>query len=783
MTNQSDHAGIRAGARAGFFCALLLLAAPAVPGAPNSDAPWTDPDRIDLQMDISQLGSEQLRLLHHAVLARHCFYFEDAHVRAEFRQYQQDHCGYGYVLGDRPLAAADVHLAPAESVFVSRLQAREAQLRSGGIRQEGAGFAFDLRAVVNRSQFTQLGDSVWARLARDGCVALPGEHEQLYHVYEANAYHLVPNFITTDAILQLHHLYFDYTLRTVEQESLLPGVRRLCKTLAQRFRARYEAASADSLAPVLLTAAQYFAIAAALAAGDTTGTPPVWLPAAGATDYAAQWDLIHDADRKQFGPLLGTVDYTLFKPRGHYTRTAPLQDYFRVMTWLGLPGFVLEEGTAPIALPLLIVHELTRDTALWQAWQAIDEPIRFYVGPTDDITPTLVLEVARELCGDGAPLADWLGRREEIRRLLIARDPTRIRPQAPDDRRLPQVRFLGLRYIPDSEIFQKLTDWQQRRFPTGLDVFAVMQVPLAEQVLRSQPIAWAPYWPTVDTLRKQLGDWQPREDEDNLYRRWLRLLRTLNQPAPAGAPAAVRGPAWAAKNLQTGLASWAELRHDTILYAKQSAAECGGDERPHRLVGYVEPRPDVWREMLALQRFTLDQLARRSLLGTSLRGLGAQIGELLEFLALVSEKEIAGEALSNQELDKIASFGGELEFLTLGLLMDGLGQWYDVTGPDRLVAVVADVHTAGGTVLEAGVGLGDELYVLVEIDGGLYLTRGAVFSYYEFPWPANDRLTDEQWQRMLHEGRAPERPPWTERLLLPEPAPPLPARYRYSSGC
>ena len=29
------------------------------------------------------------------------------------------------------------------------------------------------------------------------------------------------------------------------------------------------------------------------------------------------------------------------------------------------------------------------------------------------------------------------------------------------------------------------------------------------------------------------------------------------------------------KNLNTALASWAELKHDTILYGKQSGAECG----------------------------------------------------------------------------------------------------------------------------------------------------------------------------------------------------------------
>jgi hypothetical protein len=51
-------------------------------------------------------------------------------------------------------------------------------------------------------------------------------------------------------------------------------------------------------------------------------------------------------------------------------------------------------------------------------------------------------------------------------------------------------------------------------------------------------------------------------------------------------------------------------------------------------------------------------------------------------------------------------------------------------------------------VLEVGVGFPWELLVVVPTNQGLVLTRGAMFSYFEFPWDMNDRLTDAQWQEM-----------------------------------
>ena len=55
-----------------------------------------------------------------------------------------------------------------------------------------------------------------------------------------------------------------------------------------------------------------------------------------------------------------------------------------------------------------------------------------------------------------------------------------------------------------------------------------------------------------------------------------------------------------------------------------------------------------------------------------------------------------------------------------------------------------------------------------------------MYSYYEFPWPTTDRLTDERWREMLRSGDAPARPAWQDTLFPaagatpPEEAEPTP---------
>jgi hypothetical protein len=138
-----------------------------------------------------------------------------------------------------------------------------------------------------------------------------------------------------------------------------------------------------------------------------------------------------------------------------------------------------------------------------------------------------------------------------------------------------------------------------------------------------------------------------------------------------------------------------------------------------------------------------------------------RLDNLLTFLLDVSERELAGEPLALEDYERIKFYGGELEAMTLAAA-DQEGEGRPFFEEEDQAALVADVATSADEVLEEAIGRIFEIYVAVpDGNGGLHIAKGGVFSYYEFPWPMDDRLTDEAWQAMLAAGEAPERPGWT----------------------
>jgi hypothetical protein len=156
-----------------------------------------------------------------------------------------------------------------------------------------------------------------------------------------------------------------------------------------------------------------------------------------------------------------------------------------------------------------------------------------------------------------------------------------------------------------------------------------------------------------------------------------------------------------------------------------------------------------------LERGLLNSVDEQSLL---------HIEELCLSLKAMAEKELAGQPLTEREYERIRYYGGELEHLTFAAADEYQGPGASPTGEDDpQAAVIADVatHPGRGEVLEVGIGRISTIYTIVPIEGELVVTKGGVFSYYEFPWPMNDRLTDEKWRDMLDSGQAPAPPGWT----------------------
>jgi len=268
---------------------------------------------------------------------------------------------------------------------------------------------------------------------------------------------------------------------------------------------------------------------------------------------------------------------------------------------------------------------------------------------------------------------------------------------------------------------------------------------------------------TYDTafneLQEEFDGFSEADWQKNLYWSWLHALKPLMKEFENGYPTFMQTKAWQDKELTTALASWAELRHDTILYAKQSyTMEAGSiflppEEKP--VVGYIEPVPEFYNRLLSLTRMTTKGLDSMQVLDQTSKSRLENLEIILERLVELSKKELSNQELTEDDYDFIKHFGDQLSYVIT-----------DVDEKARKTTIIADVHTDGNTknVLEEGVGYVKLMVVAYKVpDGRILIGAGPVFSYYEFKQPMSNRLTDEAWRDILS-SNPPSNPEWVSNF-------------------
>jgi hypothetical protein len=656
----------------------------------------------------------------------------------------------------------------------------------------------DLSNVVNLDQFPNLTAAQKKLLAGNGFVVAPGTQEQLFYIYEDNTYKKIPNFVSTDSVLQVYHIFYDYALRSVEGLTLLPEAVKLNQNMLDQLLKAYAAVTDPAVKTEALKALAYFGIAQ-LAFGEAL---PAGFPQEAKALVDSEMKLVDAAAGRFPSPIFGyEIDYSLLTPRGHYTRSEELTKYFKGMAWYGVVPFPLYQSdgktrdTASAVCAMLVTTALCRlpEANGGRRWESIYSTTSFFVGAADDLTPYQLANVIGKVYGSSpdlntlaapAKLDAFYKEAEALPKPQINAKNDVALSEGEDVRGGLQLRFMGQRYIPDSEILQELCEPILRPFPTGLDVFASLGSGRAADLIATiyRPVElWPDYTENFNRMKAKFTALPDAAWQSNMYFTWLWTQNSLTGEYGKGYPMFMRNTAWQDKSLATALGSWAEMRHDTILYAKGAAAECGGFDQPPVVRAYVEPNPELYNRLLWLTVYSRENLSARGILPENIEYTCENFEYLLTFLRDCSIKELNGEDLTTEEYDTLLTYGGYLENLTVSCVENGY-KWFQIESEtDRNMAVIADVHTAiPGGYLEEGVGTAAEIYVVVPMGGALYLTRGAVFDYFEFV--SDKRLTDEEWQAMLKTG-APERPPFVKSFMEGEaeevPAPLEP----YSTGC
>jgi hypothetical protein len=353
-------------------------------------------------------------------------------------------------------------------------------------------------------------------------------------------------------------------------------------------------------------------------------------------------------------------------------------------------------------------------------------------------------------------------------------------------------RFMGQRYIPDSYILGQLVSpgagsipgkipprfsvvyiyderiqpelyYSIRGFPRGLDVFSIFGSERAEEhIIEYKDHEYPKYKEQVEKLRKEFSELSDRDWNRNLYWSWLNALRILTEKRGKGYQTYQKSDAWLDRQLTTALASWSALRHNTILYAKQSytpvfvgvTAVQPIKEPPPPPKGLVEPLPEFYAKILNTTRMAYDGLKELDVLDEYSEERLSSLVRTLERLYEICIRQVENMPLTKADNTFLAEFPDELK--------RAIG---DVEDEGLKTTIIADVHTDLNTkeCLEEASGYVDYIVVAYKrAEGDIVLGVGPVLSYYEFKYPMEERLTDEKWRDMLSRKEEPARPEWID---------------------
>ncbi|MBN2093420.1 DUF3160 domain-containing protein [candidate division KSB1 bacterium] len=624
----------------------------------------------------------------------------------------------------------------------------------------------------------------------------------------------LPVFISTDLILNALHVSYDEILMSLEcvlmEQNLKSALEKLVIFYPQLLN-KY-GANPDLQVP-LADVDLYITLALSLLK-ETLLTPVYANP----KEVGAVWQAVQSEKMVKM-PLFSNrsreLDFSQFTVRGHYSyefydhqlgKYRNLGAYFKTMMWLGRMNFMLTPPPVnPFELPwsrkeiqwmvlgAFMLNELM-DLANSRALLAQnDQIIDYLVGESDNLTPAefsqilsqLGISNATDLLDDATydrlqfALLTSQNAGQKILSHILIMDPFSAEPDT-----LP-VTFLlmGQRFIVDSYIFYNVVFPQiiyqnkkiWRPLPDPLDAMFVLGNNNALPLLQDELDRYQ-YSSQLASLRYLVESYDEQFWDASLYNVWLQSIRKLDPEEDfTKYPLFMRTVAWQQEKLNTQLASWAQLRHDNLLYAKQSYTGGTACSFPH---SFVEPYPAFYQQIASYAQDAAKFFGQLPVASSkNLKEYFTNFGKVVSKLEAIATKELTKFPLTAEEI----SFLKQMLFLNQQSGAPPYTGWYadlfySIEKAAMQEPVIVDVHTQPydefgnpvGRVLHAGVGNFNLGVFLASTPGDNYCPMafvGPVMSYYELITENFNRLTDEEWASMVQTEKVPARPDWTHIYL------------------
>lgn len=627
----------------------------------------------------------------------------------------------------------------------------------------------------------------------------------------------LPLFLSTDFILSTLHNSYDAILQTIEWQLLEPNLKELLHAMYKHFPLVAGSYAGDSrLNKIIKDVDLYISVALSLAEGEVyapqSGGPEKYelLMAAVAAEEMTVMTLFTEGRTRN-------LDFSQFTPRGHYVETQTmygvidLENYFRAMMWLGRIDFLM---TAPpdnpwepdwtddelrrMQLGALITNEVLYGCGKLENLTKHEEIISFMVGPDDNLTPAELAGLSNEVITEPGDLfvketfddfMEHMNSSDDYGQKIMS-NFFLVDPYSSDPGNLPvSFKLLGQKFLVDSYVFSEVVfdrivfngEKIWRPLPDPLDALAALGSEDALALLEGEMDQYK-YAANMAGLKYLIEAYDDNFWEQSLYNSWLGAIRSLNPSATNhGLPYFMKTTAWHQEKLNTQLTSWAQLRHDNILYGKQSYTGGTGCSYPYT---FVEPYPGLYDKIEVFAENAsafFSEVLRDEVVECKDRIIAYydDYASIMGKLRDIAQKEVEGSQLSYGEVSFLKTMINE--YMVSGPSISGWFNdlFFDLEKGLSRDFTVADVHTQPtdfggavvGNVLHVGNGM-INLGVFIAGNpcnpGQTMAFVGPVSSFHTEVTSGFRRLNDQEWEdHFRYEVDAyPARPDWVASYLI-----------------
>ena len=472
----------------------------------------------------------------------------------------------------------------------------------------------------------------------------------------------------------------------------------------------------------------------------------------------------------KMGSVSVTIDGSMFKPRGHYTKSLALQKYFIASTWLSKFQICFKDNMEKSFDKLFLCTALCKIgeefLLLVNQFESFVEKI---IGQSDGYTLSSFLEVINKIIPDSTlgtnleKTLDWILDNKTRFIQFCQQHLTKksiLTKFGDTEGRETHVSFsiLGKGNQIDNIVLQAMIDKNfydddgnipMRKFSSVLDlVYTLFNNNSVSRELQDRmkniKLEGRDGFKCINHLKVVRELLKEHQFQDTIYSLELQMLRSLIGDMDQSQP--FNSDEWLRKQAYTQIAHYAELRHDNVLYLEEVCgmrAEC---DFPDLM---VEPVPNFWRSFLSLIK-KMRELNNNKILDNFEKSINMFLTFLDNNSKGIVDKKLEEDLKCIIKEDFMGS-GGTSYCGWYMKLFQNEGDLFKLA-PEvcSLMTAVDDIRGEGG-IVHLGTGPTRMMYILVK-DEKLCekVLLGPTYSCFEFITKSGVRLNDEEWKQSIN---------------------------------